>query len=113
MPHTLPGSSSINPSSQSFAYFPKEIQLTTRPVTLVMAGRPCSRTAPPNSYGTTAAHCAPPQVYEDYLTRLGKRMSRVQTGQRDGNLARDSSASPRLRFIEGRTHFQGLQNGKP
>ena len=40
MPHTLPGSSSANPSSQSFVYSPSEMQFTTRAAMLVTAGRP-------------------------------------------------------------------------
>jgi len=34
MPQTLPGSSSANPRSQSFSYWPIEMQFTTRAVTL-------------------------------------------------------------------------------
>ena len=51
MPHTLPGSSSANPSSQSFSYCPKEIQFTTRAVTSVLTGRPSKRTVTPISKG--------------------------------------------------------------
>jgi len=51
MSHTLPGSSSANPNSQSFSYCPIEIQFTTRAVTPVLAGRPSKRTAVPISRG--------------------------------------------------------------
>ena len=51
MPHTLPGSSSANPSSETFSYSPSEIEFTTRAVTLVLAGRPSNRTAAPISSG--------------------------------------------------------------
>jgi hypothetical protein len=58
MPHTLPGSSSANPSSQSFAYSPIEMQFTTRAVTLVPVGRSSNRTVAPISSGrrNRAAH---------------------------------------------------------
>jgi len=36
--------------------------------------------------------CAPTRVHKDYLARLGKRLKRVQTHDRSGDLARDSSA---------------------
>ena len=45
MPHTLPGSSSANPNSETFSYSPSEIEFTTRAVMLVLAGRPSNRTA--------------------------------------------------------------------
>ena len=58
MPQTLPGSSSANPSSQSFSYCPIEIQFTTRAVTSVLAGRASNRTVAPISKGRAnrAAH---------------------------------------------------------
>lgn len=58
MPQILPGSSSANPSSQSFSYCPIEIQFTTRAVTSVLAGRPSKRTVAPISRGrpNRAAH---------------------------------------------------------
>lgn len=37
-PHTLPGSSSANPSSQSFSYSPIEMQFTTRAVNIGSRG---------------------------------------------------------------------------
>ena len=49
MPHTLPGSSSANPKSQSFSYGPIEIQFTTRAVTSVLTGSPSKRTVTPIS----------------------------------------------------------------
>ena len=58
MPQILPGSSSANPSSQSFSYCPIEIQFTTRAVTSVLAGRPSKRTVTPIFKGrpNRAAH---------------------------------------------------------
>jgi len=58
MPHTLAGSSSANPSSQSFSYSRIEIQFTTRAVTSVLAGRHPNRTLAPSSSGrpNRAAH---------------------------------------------------------
>ena len=58
MPHTLPGSSSANPKSQSFSYAPIEIQFTTRAVTFLAAGSPSTRTVAPISRGrpNRAAH---------------------------------------------------------
>jgi hypothetical protein len=49
MPHTLPGLSSANPSSQSFSYCPIELQFTTRAVALVLTGRPSKRPVAPIS----------------------------------------------------------------
>jgi hypothetical protein len=58
MTHTLRGSSSANPNSQSFSNFPSKIQFTTRAVTPVLAGRPSKHTAVPISRGrpNSAAH---------------------------------------------------------
>ena len=58
MPHSLPGSSSASPSNHCFSYSPIKMQLTTRAVTLVPAGRPSSWTAAPISSGRRkrAAH---------------------------------------------------------
>jgi hypothetical protein len=58
MPQRLPGSSSAIPSSQDFSYCPIEMQFTTRPVTLPLAGRPSKRTSAPTSRGRPhrAAH---------------------------------------------------------
>ena len=50
-PHTLPGSSSASPSSQTFSYSPIGMQFTTRAVTVVLAGRPSNRTADPIASG--------------------------------------------------------------
>jgi hypothetical protein len=49
-------------------------------------------------------------VYEDYLTRFGKRSSRVQAGQCDRNFARDAGATPDFGFIARQTHSQTFQN---
>jgi hypothetical protein len=51
MPQTLPGSSSSNPRSQSFSYFPIEMQFTTRAVTLPPAGSRSKRTVVPDASG--------------------------------------------------------------
>ena len=58
MPHTLPGSSSANPSNHCFSYSPIKMQFTTRAVTLAPTGRPSSWTAAPISSGrpNRAAH---------------------------------------------------------
>jgi len=50
-PHTLPGSSSANPSNHCFSYSPIKMQFSTRAVTLVPAGRPSSWTVAPISSG--------------------------------------------------------------
>jgi hypothetical protein len=47
----------------------------------------------PYFHRTGQARCAPSKVHKDYLARLGKRMTRVQTNEGGGHLARDSSAA--------------------
>jgi len=51
MPHTLPGSVRARPKSHNFSCSPREIQLTTRAVARVRAGRPSNSTAAPTSTG--------------------------------------------------------------
>src|SRR5208282_5139140 len=104
MPHTLPGSSSANPSSETFSYSPSEIEFTTRAVTLVLAGRPSNRTAAPISKRATEPYCTSLWVHEDCETRLRERVNRIQTGESHRNLAGNSSTTPDLRFIGCRTH---------
>ena len=43
-PQTFPGSSSARPMSQNFSYSAREMQFTTRAVTVRLAGRPSNRT---------------------------------------------------------------------
>jgi len=47
MPHTFPASSNAKPSSKVSHALLKEIQLTTRVVTRIIAARPSRRTATP------------------------------------------------------------------
>ena len=56
-------------------------------------------------FGATDPRGTTPQVHEDHMARLGKRMVGVKTGQLDGNLAGDSGTATRLRFVEDHAHF--------
>ena len=42
---------------------------------------------------------APVQVYENYVTGLGKWMNRIETDERDRNVAGNPSTAPHLRSI--------------
>ena len=74
MPQTLPGSSSANPSSQSFSYCPnRDAVYYPRSGAPVLREVPLSALSVPTSSGLAESNCTSLRVYQNDQACVGKR----------------------------------------